>query len=317
MNSKTGHIKRATWLGLILISIIFLVSISSCNKSTNNIPHMYAYKRATIIDYVQNLGFPDFNVDEIRRNSTGTALYFYNFYTGNNTSKIFSVSADGEPVKLNPPAKFAYLNDKNEFVVWFDDIKKGIHFQNGTIRNIIPIFGYFGIDPSGQFFFIGHTSGIEVINNQTVQIGPLQYSTEIASTDHPNTALYSTNIMVGKIFFKDNRIYLFARQYSNFKGLGNYDEHEIICQILKKIGSKFQLEQEIHIPRPKRSPSPFAVVDLDPWSDNVLLVDVKDMPFSFLTSWYLFDLKTRKMTKIGLAKDYGFFLKEDILKKTN
>ena len=278
-----------------------------------NAPHLFAYKRDDILNHIKKVGYSDFSPDEITRNSTGTSLYLHNYYRADKGSIILSVSAGGNIKRIVPPAKFAHLNDTNEFVAWTDDIKQGVHFKNGKFRSVIPLFGYFGVDPSGQFFFIGHSSGVKVINNETVQTGPLKYFTEISSISEPVKVLYSTNIRVENIFFKDNRIYLFARNLCNFKGLGRYEECEIICQILKRTDSKFELEEEIHIPRPKPRPSPFAVVDLDPWSNNVLVVDEMDMPFSFLTAWYLFDLKTKKMTKVGRAKDYGFFLKEDIL----
>jgi hypothetical protein len=277
-------------------------------------PHLFAYRHDDLLNYVKKAGYSDFSLDKVTRNSTGTILYLHDYYRTDKRSIILSASTVGEIKKIVPPSGGGYLNDQGEFVVWVDDVKNGLRFKKGDFRDIVPS-GYFGVDPSGQYFFIGYSSGVKVINNETVQAGPLKYFTEISSIDEPTKVLYSTNIRVENIFFKDNRIYLFARNVRNFKGLGDYEEHEIICQILKKADSIFVLEEEIHIPRSKPSPSPFAVVDLDPWSDNVLLVDVKDEPLSFLTAWYLFDLKTKKTTKVGRAKDYGFFLQEDILKR--
>lgn len=301
---------------LLSLNLFCLNSCSAENMGHyyTDVPHLFAYKHDDLLNYVKKAGYSDFSLDDITRSSAGTILYLYNFYRTDKSSLILSVSAGGKIKKLVPPSRRAYLNDQGEFVVWVDDVKKGLRFKNGYFRDIVPS-GYFGVDPSGKFYFIGHTSGVKVINGETVQTGPLKYFTEISSIDEPTKVLYSINIRVENIFVKDNRIYLFARDLCNFKGLGNYEECEIICQILKKMDSKFELEEEIHIPRPKPRSSPFAVVDFDPWSDNVLLIDERDMPFSFLTAWYLFDLKSKKMTKIGRAKDYGFFLREDILKR--
>mgnify|MGYP001591409589 CR=1 FL=1 len=302
---------------LLSLNLFCLNSCSAENMGHyyRDVPHLFAYKHDDLLNYVKKAGYSDFSLDKVTRNSTGTILYLHNFYRSDKNTLILSVSARGNIKKILPPAKFVHLNDIGEFVAWTDDIKQGVHFRNGKFHSVIPIFGYFGVDPSGKFYFIGYSSGVKVLNNETVQTGPLKYFTEISSIDEPTKVLYSTNIRVENIFFKDNRIYLFARNVRNFKGLGDYEEHEIICQILKKADSMFVLEEEINIPRPKPSPSPFAVVDFDPWSDKVLLVDVKDMPFSFWTAWYLFDLKSKKMTKVGRAKDYGFFLQEDILKR--
>jgi len=279
-----------------------------------DVPNLFAYERDDLLTYIRKAGYPDFRIDEITRNSSGTVLYLHNYYRADNNSVILSVSVSGEIKKLLPPSRRAYLNDQEQFVVWVDDVKKGLRFESGYFRDVFPT-GYFGVDPSGTFYFIGYTSGVEIVDNVTVQRGPIKYLTEISSTDEPAKVLYSTNIKVDNLFIKDNKIYIFARNVRHFKGLGDYEEYEIICRILKKGDSVFELEEEIHIPRSKPSPSPFAVVDLDPWSGNVLIVDVKDMPFSFFTSWYLFDLKSKKMTKLGRAKDYGFFLQEDILKR--
>jgi hypothetical protein len=291
-------------------TILWLNSMFITNCSAENIgyrykdaPHLIAYEQNDILKYLGKEGYSDFRPDEIARNSTGTTLYLYNYYRKDKRSLMLSLSAGREIKKLTPPSRFAYMNDKGEFVAWFDDIdNRVIHFRNGLFRKSPMLgmtFSSFAVDPSGKYYFIKMESSL----------------VEVASTDDPTRVLFYSKLDADKIFFKNDKVYLFARNYSNVKGPGDYEQHEIICQILRKAGAKFELEEEIHIPRPSPRPSPFYVIDFDPWSNNVLVVDVRDMPFSFLTSWYSFDLQTKKMKKIGHAKDYGFFLKEDILKQ--
>lgn len=288
----------------IFLSLTFLC-LSSCKVEkkydSSKVPNLFGYKHENILDYLKERRYTDFELDEIRRDSAGTRLYLFNYYRNDKASIILSVSCGGRINKLTPPAKFSYLNDQEDFVAWFDDIKQGIHFKDGTTLKsplLGMIFSSFEVDPSGKLFFIKNESK----------------SIELASTDNPKKPLFHSRIEADKIYLKDGRVYLFGRNYRNAKGPGDYEQHEIICQVLRRADTSLELIEEIHIPRPKPSPSPFAVVDFDPWSDNVLLLDVKDEPLSFLTSWYLYDLKTKKMTKVGRANDYGFFLKEDILR---
>lgn len=260
------------------------------------VPHLYAYSHKYILDLLTKYDGTKDHYFDLRRDSNGSSLYFHYRYDKKN--KILKVTARDDPKILSSPSHYSSLNDQEEFVAWTDDIKKGIHFKNGNILHV-PLHSILEIDPSGQYFFI-----VDAVR-----------STKIASIYKPDEAIARVNFLGESIFYKNGKIYLFTRNYQNIRGPGDYEQHEIICHIFSKNDSddKFKLEEEIHIPRVKPRPSPYAVVDFDPWSDNVLLIDERDMPFFFLTSWYLFDLKTKKLTKIGRARDYGFFLQDDIL----
>jgi hypothetical protein len=58
-------------------------------------------------------------------------------------------------------------------------------------------------------------------------------------------------------------------------------------------------------------PSPFWVEDMDTRTERVVLVDGRDAPFQPL--WLLFELRTGVLTRLGAARDFGFFLTADIL----
>jgi hypothetical protein len=71
------------------------------------------------------------------------------------------------------------------------------------------------------------------------------------------------------------------------------------------------------IKRPRRSLAPFHVQDLSPWSDEVLFCDVHDMPVP-IHEWYVFNLKTCEMKKIGntlLLGSFGFYVQCDIIQE--
>jgi hypothetical protein len=61
---------------------------------------------------------------------------------------------------------------------------------------------------------------------------------------------------------------------------------------------------DFHIPRPWAAGSPFSPVDLDPWSDRLLCVDVRD---EFGSKWYLYDLHTKSRISLNFST-FGVFL---------
>ncbi|MEW6733962.1 MAG: hypothetical protein AB1489_21730, partial [Acidobacteriota bacterium] len=107
-----------------------------------------------------------------------------------------------------------------------------------------------------------------------------------------------------------NKIFLFSKAMSK---LSSQEKGcEITCQIFKQAGSKFEIEEEINIPLPGRKVCLGYVEDLDPWSDNVLLIDKLDPPFK--SHYLLFNLASKQMMDIGTVNTYAMFLKEDLLK---
>jgi hypothetical protein len=297
------------------VTCSFLLIIASAEEGLNQRKskkaYLIVYKKKLVMDYLNKLGYSDVYPDKIERNSSGTRLYLRDF----KDNILLSISGNGKIKEFPSRARFIYLNEKEEIVAWYDDIKKGIHFRNAAVL-AVPLFTAFGIDPGGKFFFVSKNEGVIVDpNGQQAYPSKIEPTTSVASVNDPLTPLIKTRIMGERIFFKNGKIYLFARAYRNFRGPGDYEQHEIICQIFKNNGSgTFELEEEIHIHRPSPRSSPFGVIDMDLWSEKVLIEDVRDMPFSFLTSWYLYDLKLKKMTKIGRRKDgYAFFLQNDIL----
>lgn len=256
--------------------------------------HLYFYKTSDILDFLKQLKYTNKDIFDIKRNSLGTSLYFFKRYAKENT--ILVLSDIGKIKKLVAPGRVAYLNDQEKSVVWFDDLKKGISFLNGDIRHVSK-FGRFGVDPSGRYCFLEVEPGL----------------TEIVSTDNPKKRLSFANLIGRAIFQKNDKILLF--DYDSKYYAEHSQQRKIICQIFQKSGSNYEFEEEINIPRPSPRPSPFSVIDIDPWSDNVLVLDKVDPPLSTLSSHYLFNLRTKQMEKVGHGEEIAFFLKDDILRK--
>jgi hypothetical protein len=256
------------------------------------VPNLYIYDKEEITTFVQKAGYDTDALFELRRNSNGTRLFVSR--RGQDGTKVLIVSSDGVLKALTAPARFAYLGDQEEFEVWFDDIKKGLHFQNGSVRSI-PDYGTFGIDFSGNYFFIEVEPGL----------------TEIYRTSEPDRSLALAELTGREIFSGNGHIYLFDYDSVNYATRSLHGK--IICQVFNKGDTQLELQEEIHIPRPSPQSSPFAVLDMDTKSGRVLVLDVRDPPLSSLTSWYVFELDTRTMTKVGSREGTPLFLKNDIL----
>jgi hypothetical protein len=259
---------------LTLQSIALLMLMT---EMTNSLSNFYAYERDEFQKFLGKINYSVDYLSEVGRNSSGTNLYFYQ--SPAKGSNVLIVSSKKEIKILLRPADNAYLNDKGEFVAWFNDIKNGIHFKNGKIRYVVE-FGNFGVDPSGQYFFIESTLG----------------ETEIAIVDNPEKPIARSELRGQKIFYNNGILYLFGFQSSN--------PNQIICHVFRNERDGYIMEREVVIP------SSHHVVDMDPASGNVLVMGLRHM----FPSWYIFNLKSLKMTNVGLAKTYGFFLREDILK---
>jgi len=97
---------------------------------------------------------------------------------------------------------------------------------------------------------------------------------------------------------------------------GYYAKHKVNKEIIGHIvligstGYELFDQFRIIIKRPAAGPSPFSVVDLDPWSDNVLLVDIRDSPHG--SRWLVYDMVSHIQRDIGYARTYGFFLARDV-----
>jgi hypothetical protein len=110
------------------------------------------------------------------------------------------------------------------------------------------------------------------------------------------------------VFRKDDKVFMFGNYFDT------RDEQEELYTFQIKNDELIQTEKLI-IQRPRKSPAPFYVKDFSPWTDEVLFADVHDFGRA---EWYLFNLKTHEMKRIGKEPwggGWGFYLQCDIVKE--
>jgi hypothetical protein len=143
-------------------------------------------------------------------------------------------------------------------------------------------------------------------------------TTEVGSVKYPSNRYRLPHIVGRRIFSNNGRVYVFGYDADRDERCTDDPRFfcvrtpEIICYILEFKNLDFVMQDEISIPRPSSGASPFSVVDKSPFSDDVLLVDVYDVPFS--SQWYLFNLVEKRIQRVGREKAYGLFLAGDIFK---
>jgi hypothetical protein len=260
------------------------------SQSSEPVRKFYGLEPKEMSRLLKKLGYSDIRrldwPDVFWRNSDGTAIRICDWKKG----KAFVLSCDGSVKEINVPGARSWFNDNHEAVAWRSKDNK-VHFQNGVIRD--PPFGMFWATPGGEYF-LGENATSHVL--------------ELFSVENPDLLLAKVNALPGgllRVFFKDNRVYVFGYEK---KG----DDAPLNAFIFNKDGERFRETEKIEIPRPAKSPAPFYVEDLSPWEDEVLLRDVYDWPSR--SKWYVFNLVSREMKKIGNTSGYGFYLQCDILK---
>jgi hypothetical protein len=231
---------------------------------------------------------------EIRRSSDRRKLFVFGEF--NDSKTVFVIEKDRSPRKLVSPGDISFVNDNEQFVAWTNNyLTEGVNFINGDHLHLAK-YGVFGVAPDGKYFFSETTPGIIDIS--------------MISFPH-NLLLFSVDFRINNIYHKEGKIYLFDYDQNSYKKLGY--QNKIICKIYKQVEGNFIELETIDILRPGKRSSPFFVVDFNIDSEQVIVEDTHDMPFSYLNSWYIFDFQTRKMLKIGKAEGNIMFLENNLL----
>ncbi len=285
---------------------------------------IYFYNDKDLSGFFTNIGYPEFWEEveitstksdgstfsfpsrhiEISRNSNGSALRFLNV----NTRKFLVVSCDGVIKEIDaPPSRQVWLNDDNQIVLWRDGSAGIVHYKDGTIEKTHP-FSSNGADLSGRYFYKNapHSHNIPLVES---------CKSEIYSIEKPSLPLTEVNICsFHKIFSKDNKVFLFGREY--LEG-DNKIKDSMTAYIFQMKDEKLVEAERLNIIHPSGPPSLFQVVDLSPWDNEVLFIDPYDLPQR--DRLYSFNLKTLELKKIGYVPFSGgwhFYLQCDILKNT-
>ncbi len=270
--------------------MITLTSICSCDFRDEYVidgsKKLYSIG-SNVESFLTLRGYNDYSIkapSDLARNLNGDELFVFN----RKEHKGLIITCDGDIFEWKLPGRhvLTWLNHENKVVAWKKD--RVVHYSTppydkkqlmSSVKNA-----------NGGYFVMSIPHWRLAIFSLESQDSPLAI-----------TQLRGTGVL--RIFSKGNKVYLF--DYITKDG-------PLIGYVFLKQGSQLLKIEEIEIHRPYPSPAPFYVEDLSPWSDDILLVDVHDFPS--ISKWYIFNLTTRKMRKLGNRDGYGFFLSCDMLK---
>lgn len=292
-------LKKAINLHLLIFALIIILGMIITIKKLSAMGDnpmkekkgLYNYSSKNFSRFLKKAGFANYSFKaphDVSKSLDGNELWFYNW----SSNKVVFVACNGIIKEIDLPGKrtwskrSVWFNKEHQVVAWID---KGKVRYSPEIKDD-PLIMSNVINPCGGYF----------VKNV------LQKGVEIYSIEKPDSPLVKVDVLgtgVLKLFFKEDMVYLF-----------DYDRKDgpLKAHIFKKQGMKLVQKVIVIIPRPKDSPAPFYVEDISAWDDNVLLIDVYDWPSK--SKWYVFNLKTREMKKIGNANNYGFYLLCNIIK---
>jgi hypothetical protein len=209
----------------------------------------------------------------VRRNSSGSRLYLYEWPKGNG----ILIVEKGQVVKqIQRPAQVAYLNDEEQFVAWTDDFKQGVTFLGGCRRDV-PLFGSFVVDPAGRYFAVGIPKTKDIGNGVEVEGG----TSEIVALAQPRHILAVSRIYAQSIFANETKLYL----------IGWSPDGSLVCQSYQLAGEHLALVDEETIG------ASGAVMDMDPATERLL---VQGEGYFFPVR-RMVELHTDRQTRIGSA----------------
>lgn len=301
--SISGDVPAALLLAFLAVqAFLACASVARGDEAqTGRAPGVFVYSNKSIEEFVKAQGFTCGKDTRIRlvtrRNGDGTRLQIWlNFLAIGAPQTVLVVSSRDSVQEVTGPAGQYVLgmNDKNEFAVRVDPDVDEYVFGNGMrCKRQSGGQSHSGLDPAGRYFFFGTPEGVEVVD-----------------VDKPTETLIRSKDYVKSIYSANGVIYLFTYPAN---GDSNENQYPIVLETYRKSGSTFELQEKHRIPRPSKWDSVVEIEDFDPESGRVLLRGYVDMPFSFLTARYLYNLKTEKTTRLGGLVGHAFFLKRDIL----
>lgn len=245
-------------------------------------PHLYAYDRESIIEAMRAKGYADSYLSGLSRNASGTRIIARG--NQNKAAYVFSIGGSAVPaVVANPASGPFWLDDDGQLVAWTDGSNSNntilttgqvIRGQRGASR---------GFDDGGRYYYERTwDAGRVVVFDVAKPAVPL-------CTYQTKNRLDGLTIRNGVLYFLE------------------FDFHEgrQLYRLIKPTTEGCVEIDQILLPHG------LWVVDMDPWSDFIILTEWQEF---HVNNTYLFDTKSRKNIDLGaVTMGAAFFLAGDVL----
>lgn len=275
-----------------LILICLGVAAMACFISIKSAPDKayvtkpFIYGQEDVTRFLSKRGITVNSVFSLKRNEAGTELYAFLIPNQKGQNEVVKISADGIKV-VSSPSQWAFIGANGDFVAWFSsDGRKRVDFTNGQSITLGPR-AQFNIDRSGTYFVLSE----------------YPESTWLGRVENPQNTMKIPKSFRGlTIFVKGKSIYVSGFAVSRSSS-GSVAQVASLLVVEENAGGIAIISQHDF-------DWSFGVVDIDPYSDRVLLSTASDI----FSKVYVYDLATGKRHRLGGSKNYDFFLTRDLLK---
>lgn len=310
--NRGGPGKWLFFIGAIAILLtIFSTSLPFAmgTKNRQEGKGLYFYSGKEISHFLKEIGYPNYSIKaswNVSRNANGTVLRFFDW----SDNKVLVVSSTAFVKEVDLPGRATWskrsvwFDNKHQVAAWLEGGK--VYFSEG-IRKDLTSQAHEDPNLSGKYFIKSASYSSDI---------PLRTlcKTVLYSIEKPDLPLVEVSACgIRDIFLKNGKIIFFA---NDFDEQVNRIKDSPTAHVFKTKDNKLIEVEKIDIKRPKTSPAPFYVIDLSPWTNEVLLVEVYDWPSR--SRWYVFNIETYEMKEVGkvpFSGGWGFYLQCDIIKE--
>ena len=234
------------------------------------------YGQEDVVRFLNRNGLSIDVVDTVVRNASGDELFVSLFPTANNKLEALRITTNGIK-RISSPGRRVFAPAEDDFGAWLTKTGDTVVFRGGSSIQL-PQFALFDLDPSGRYFVVGEKPS----------------RTWVGRTNSPNDQqLLAEDVLGSRVFANGEHLYV----------CGTTPSAAAVCLVVADDRGRFRVTD--------RHTFEWAagIVDVDPDANRLLLWNNHDL----FTTAYVYDLETKRRSRVGGVKGFELFLKHDLL----
>jgi hypothetical protein len=283
------NIRLAILAGLVILSATIFAALTAQHADLSE-SHPVSYGQQELARFLKKRGIPVSTVNYVRRNSSADEIFVFLSHGNTNAEQMVGITTNGIASVVSPSRRAFPVAD-GHFAAWFAENASVVRFSGGQ-KVSLPKFALFDVDTAGRYFVVGEKPS----------------TTWLGTTEFPEKKQkISDQLLAHAVFTKSNVIYICGFTDTNPASQASHGQPTVaICIEVTKDADGFQ------IVRRHTFPWSDGVLDLDPYSDRLLLLNSSEVS----SIGYTYDLKTGRRKRVGYVRDFQFFMRTDPLSKS-
>lgn len=180
------------------------------------------------------------------------------------------------------PGRWSFVSTNGEFLVWFDDAKNGVTFQDGTTIRVSAT-ERFGVSQNSEYYYLYSPSN----------------GSRLYRTRAPQNALIvlAADALPYRLLAIGSTLYVCVVMITSDRDQRIYEDK---CFLVNCTTEEGHLDGVVMLPG--------AVVDIAPDGRWFLLDNRSDL----FARWFVYDVRSKKKHYVGLRQAYGFWVNEEL-----